>query len=187
MIDHLLHLYESMADRCPVGELGWAIEHAALVTADQIDRIKALGIAVTTQSGLNYSLAAAWSKYWGEERMARSVPNRLLIDKGVFPAGGTDANTGPMNTFVAMWVDVTRQTRAGVFGEAQAVSPLESLKMHTAWAARVVGNEAVVGTIEVGKYADLAVLDRDILSVPHDEIRDIRVTMTLLNGAVVYD
>ena len=59
--------------------------------------------------------------------------------------------------------------------------------MHTVWAARVVGNEAVVGTIEVGKYADLAVLDRDILSVPHDEIRDIRVTMTLLNGAVVYD
>ena len=187
MIDHLLDLYESMAASCPVGELGWAIEHAALVTADQIDRIKALGIAVTTQSGLNYSLAAAWSKYWGEERMARSVPNRLLIDKGVFPAGGTDANTGPMNTFVAMWVDVTRQTRAGVFGEAQAVNPLESLKMHTIWAARVMGNETSVGTIEVGKYADLAVLDRDILSVPHDEIRDIRVTMTLLNGAVIHE
>ncbi len=186
MIDRLLDLYESMTDSCPVGELGWAIEHVALVTADQIDRIMALGIAVTTQTGLNYSLAAAWRRYWGEERMARSVPNRLLIDKGVRPAGGTDANTGPLNTFVAMWVDVTRQTRAGVFGRDQAVTPEESLRMHTIWAARVMGNETSAGSIEVGKFADLVVLDSDILSIPKDDIRKIIVIMTLLNGDIVY-
>ena len=138
MIDSLLTFYESINDSCPVGALGWTIEHVALVTPDQIDRIKVLGVAVTTQTGLNYNLAAAWRKYWGKERMARSVPNRLLIDKGVLPGGGTDANTGPMNTFVAMWVDVTRQTRVGVIGEAQAVTPLESLRMHTIWAAKVL-------------------------------------------------
>jgi predicted amidohydrolase YtcJ len=186
MIDSLLDFYESINETCAVGDLGWTIEHVALVTPDQIDRIKALRLAVTTQTGLNYSLAAAWSKYWGEERMARSVPNRLLIDKGLLPGGGTDANTGPLNTFVAMWVDVTRQTRVGIIGAEQAVTPLESLRMHTIWAAKVLGNEATTGSIEVGKHADLVVLDRDILAVSQDDIKNVQVSTTLVGGKVVY-
>jgi hypothetical protein len=187
MIDSLLDYYESINDKCATGELGWTIEHVALVTPDQVDRIMALGLKVTTQTGLNYNLAAAWRKYWGEERMARSVPNRMLIDKGLRPGGGTDANTGPMNSFVAMWADVTRQTRVGVIGPEQAVTPLESLYMHTIWAARVFGNDATSGSIEVGKYADLAILDRNILAVPNDEIKDTQVLMTLVEGRVVFE
>ena len=187
MIDALLDHYESISGDCAVGPLGWTIEHVALVTPDQVDRIKALGIAVTTQSGLNYSLAAAWRKYWGEERMARSVPNRMLIDKGVLPGGGTDANTGPLNSFVAIWSDVTRQTRDGVIGKEQAVTPTESLQMHTIWAASVLGTQDDVGSIEVGKFADLAVLDRDVLSITPDEIKDTQVVMTFVNGDVVFE
>jgi predicted amidohydrolase YtcJ len=187
MIDALLDYYESISADCAVGPLGWTIEHVALVTPEQVDRIKALGIAVTTQSGLNYSLAAAWRKYWGEERMARSVPNRMLIDKGVFPGGGTDANTGPLNSFVAIWSDVTRRTRDGVIGKEQAVTPTESLQMHTIWAANILGTQDDVGSIEVGKFADLAVLDRDILSIAHDEIKDTQVVMTFVNGNVVFE
>jgi predicted amidohydrolase YtcJ len=187
MIDSLLDHYESINDSCATGELGWTIEHVALVTPDQADRIKALGLKVTTQTGLNYSLAAAWRKYWGEERMARSVPNRMLIDKGLMPGGGTDANTGPANPFVAIWADVTRQTRVGVIGVEQAVTPAESLRMHTIWAARIMGLDDKTGSIEVGKYADLAVLDRDILSVPHDDIKDTQVMMTFVEGNLVFE
>jgi len=179
MIDSLLDFYESINSTCAVGERGWVIEHVALVTPDQVDRIKELGLAVTTQTGLNYSLAAAWSKYWGEERMARSVPNRLLIDKGVLPGGWYRCEYGPAKYF--------RRDVGRVIGEGQAVTPLESLRMHTIWAAKVLGNETTIGSIEVGKYADLAVLDRDILSIPHDDIRKVSVVMTLLNGEVVYD
>jgi hypothetical protein len=187
MIDALLDHYELISDECAVGPLGWTIEHVALVTPDQVDRIKALEISVTTQSGLNYSLAAAWRKYWGEDRMARSVPNRMLIDKGIQPGGGTDANTGPVNSFVAIWSDVTRQTRDGVIGPDQAVTPLESLQMHTIWAAQVLGTQTDIGTIEPGKFADLVVLDSDILSVEHDSIKDISVVMTFVNGELVFE
>ncbi len=186
MIEALLDHYESIRDDCDVGPLGWSIEHVALVTPEQVDRIKDLEIAVTTQSGLNYSLAAAWRKYWGEERMARSVPNRMLIDKGIQPGGGTDANTGPVNSFVAIWSDVTRQTRDGVIGAEQAVTPLESLQMHTIWAAQVLGTQSDVGSIEVGKFADLAVLDKDILSIEHASIKDTSVVMTFVNGELVF-
>jgi len=183
----LLDYYEAIRDDCDVGPRGWTIEHVALVTPEQIERIKNLQISVTTQTGLNYSLASAWRKYWGEERMARSVPNRLLIDNGVMPGGGTDANTGPVNTFVAIWSDVTRQTRDGVVGAEQAVTPLESLRMHTIWAAQVLGTHQDVGSIEVGKFADMAVLDRDILSIPPDAIKDTQVVMTIINGDIVYE
>lgn len=187
MIDSLLDHYEAIREDCDVGPRGWTIEHVALVTPEQIERIKNLQISVTTQTGLNYSLASAWRKYWGEERMARSVPNRLLIDNGVMPGGGTDANTGPVNTFVAIWSDVTRQTRDGVVGAEQAVTPLESLRMHTIWAAQVLGTHDDVGSIEVGKFADLAVLDRDILSVPPDSIKNTQVVMTIINGDIVFE
>jgi predicted amidohydrolase YtcJ len=187
MIDALLDHYEAIHDDCAVGPLGWTIEHVALVTPEQADRIKALDIAVTTQSGLNYSLAAAWRKHWGEGRMARSVPNRMLIDKGILPGGGTDANTGPVNSFVAIWSDVTRQTRDGVIGEEQAVTPLESLRMHTVWAANVLGSQNDVGSIEPGKFADLAVLDRDILSIADDAIKDTQVVLTFVNGQKVFE
>ena len=185
MIDAMLDHYESIVADCPVGELGWTLEHVALIRADQVERLNKLGLSVTTQTGLNYNLAAAWRKLWGEDRMARSVPNRMLIDMGVQPGGGTDASTGPLNPFVAMWADVTRQTRDGLIGPEQAVSPEESLRMHTIWAAQVLGTSVNTGSIEVGKFADLAVIDRDILSIPHDEIRGTRVEMTLVNGEVV--
>ena len=122
-----------------------------------MDRILELGIRVTTQTGLNYNL------------------------------GGTDANTGPMSPFVAMWTDVTRQTRVGVIGKTQAVTPLEPLKMHTIWAAEVMGDGAIKGTIEPGKLADLAVLDRNPLAIDEDEIKEIQATMTIVDGKIVFE
>ena len=59
--------------------------------------------------------------------------------------------------------------------------------MHTIWAAQVLGTASDTGSIEVGKFADLAVLDRDILSIPHDAIKDTQVTMTFVNGEVVFE
>lgn len=187
MIDRLLSFYEYLQERCDVGPLGWTIEHIALVTPEQMDRIKRLRIGVTTQTGLNYNLAAAWRTHWGDERLQRSIPNRSLIDHGIHPGGGTDANTGPMSPFMAMWTDVTRQTRVGVVGKAQAITPLESLRMHTVWAAEVMGDDAIKATIEPGKLADLAVLDRDPLTIDEDEIKDIQATLTIVDGKVVFE
>jgi predicted amidohydrolase YtcJ len=186
-MEQLLSFYEDLNKRCPVGKRGWTIEHAALATPQQIDRIKALDLAVTTQTGLDYNLAAAWKKYWGDDRLNRSIPNRWLIDKGIQPGGGTDADTGPINTFLAMGADVTRETRAGLFGKDQAVTPLESLKMHTIWAANVTGDGGIKGSIEPGKLADLAVLDADPLMVDPEKIKDIRVMMTMVDGRIAFE
>jgi predicted amidohydrolase YtcJ len=74
-----------------------------------------------------------------------------------------------------------------VIGAEQAVTPLESLQMHTIWAAQVLGTHSDVGSIEPGKFADLAVLDKDILSIEHASIKDTSVVMTFVNGELVFE
>ena len=86
-----------------------------------------------------------------------------------------------------MWVDVTRGTAtAGVLGKDQAVTPLESLRMHTIWAARGLMMEDRIGSIEKGKYADFAVISDDVLAIDPEKLKDVRAEMTILNGKVVY-
>ena len=83
---------------------------------------------------------------------------------------------------------VTRQSDSGGDLErSEAVSPEEALRAYTtlgAWSGR---EENVKGSLEIGKLADIAVLDRDFFSIPHDEIRDVQVDMTLVGGDVSFE
>ncbi len=93
----------------------------------------------------------------------------------------------PFDPILAVWADVTRETSSvGRLGPAEAVTPEQALRMHTLWAAYAAFEEQVKGSVERGKYADLAVLSDDILAVAPSAIRDIDVVMTIVGGKVVY-
>ena len=81
---------------------------------------------------------------------------------------------------------VTRDSDEGLFLPRQAVSVVEALEMWTIWAAKALGEEKVKGSIEVGKYADLAVLSDDPLTIPADRLKSVTVLKTVLGGDVVY-
>jgi predicted amidohydrolase YtcJ len=87
-----------------------------------------------------------------------------------------------------MWMVVTRKTADGtVFNPEQKITREQALRMWTWNAAYVSFDEQVKGSIEPGKLADLAIIDRDYLTCPEDEIKDIQVVQTILGGKVVYD
>jgi len=122
-------------------------------------------------------------------------PLRSYIDAGVIVAGGSDHMIGfdknkavnPYNPFFQMWMAITRQTREGnTLGPEQRISREEALKMHTTWAAYLQFAEDERGSIEVGKLADLVVIDRDFLACPVEEIKDIEPRMTIIEGKIVY-
>ena len=122
-------------------------------------------------------------------------PLRSYIDKGIIIAGGSDHMVGfdknkavnPYNPFFQMWVAITRQTREGkVLEPEQVITREEALKMHTTWAAYLQFAEDERGSIEVGKLADMVVIDRDFLTCPPDEIKDIQPKMTIIEGKIVY-
>lgn len=186
-ISNVLNAWGELNEHCPVGGLGWGLEHPYLPNASDLERMRELSITPHTQAPHNYTLGSGFLEFWGEERTHRSIPNRTYIDAGLLPAAGTDAPVAPFDPFLAMWVEVTRQTAAaGVLGAEEAVTPQESLRMHTLWAAQGLGMEDRIGSISPGKYADMVVVSEDPVTLDPESLRDIAVEWTFFSGEVVH-
>ena len=111
-------------------------------------------------------------------------------------AGGSDHMIGhdkdkavnPYNPFLSMWIEIARKTdRGDVLEPQERITRAEALKTHTIWGAYLQFSEKSKGSIEPGKLADLVVLDRDYLTCPEDQIKDIQPLMTILEGKIVYE
>jgi predicted amidohydrolase YtcJ len=129
------------------------------------------------------------------DAMRYFIPMKSLVNAGVIFAGGSDHMVGwdkntainAYNPFLGMWIAITRKTTQGVvINPAERLTREEALKMYTTWAAYLQHAEKDRGTIEVGKLGDLVVLDRDYLTCPEDQIKDIAPVMTIVGGRVVY-
>ena len=94
----------------------------------------------------------------------------------------------PYNPFLNIWSCVTRKTRAGeTFYPEEKISREDALRMYTTGAAWIQWAEKNRGSLEVGKYADLVVIDRDFMKVPEAELKDIQPLQTIVNGKIVYE
>src|SRR6185295_14719153 len=107
-------------------------------------------------------------------------------------AGGSDYGVTPFPARYGIWASVAREPMMGtwgkdVYGKEESVDVHTALKSFTIWAAHQMFLEKKVGSIEVGKYADLAVWDRDLYTVPTEQIKDAKCLMTIFNGKVVFE
>jgi len=130
------------------------------------------------------------SMQWGKERVFKMLPAKSLIAAGFKPTSESDRWYYPAS--YPLWLLEKLITRKDdkfgvVWGSEERVNRREALWMKTNWAARYTGDERELGTLEPGKLADLVVLDKDYMSVPEDDISEIRVVMTVIGGKVVFD
>jgi predicted amidohydrolase YtcJ len=128
---------------------------------------------------------------YGPKRNPNLIPLRTMESRGILWSGGSDFAVTPVAARYGLWASVARQTAKGTyganpFGMAEAVDIRTALRSYTAWGSRQMFLENKIGTLEVGKRADIAVWDGDLYSVPTDQIRDMKCLMTLLDGEVVY-
>ncbi len=125
----------------------------------------------------------------GERRAQRYKPARTYLDHGVMVVASSDVTTAPSaNPFPGLYALVTRKNRLGqVMGPAEALDREQALRAYTMAGAWLTREERLKGTIEVGRVADLAVLDRDYFAAPDDELKDIQVEMTIVGGRVVWE
>ncbi|MBA2454390.1 MAG: amidohydrolase [Chloroflexia bacterium] len=124
----------------------------------------------------------------GEERASKMMPVQTYLNAGVRVALGSDSPVTTYNPFVGMYSAVTRKTVYGrELGLEEAVSREVALRLYTKDAAWVTFEDDIKGTLEPGKLADIAVLDRDLFSVPDEEMKDISSVLTLLGGEIVHD
>ena len=193
--DILLDAYERVDRDLPIAGRRFTLTHANLLSGEAIRRAARLGVAAGMQPAWYHFDGPALAGVFGPERMARLQPYRSIIDAGVVVAGGSDhmikfdarQATNPYDPFFGMWVAVTRVAADGsVHNPEQRVTREEALGMWTVNAAYLSFEEDVKGSLEPGKYADFAVLDRDILECSEESLRGTQVLETVLGGRTVY-
>ncbi len=128
---------------------------------------------------------------FGPERARRLNPFRTFRDKGIRWAGGSDYNVTPFPARYGLWAAIVRETLLGVYGSNpygtdESIDIRTVLRSYTIWSARQMFLEHKIGSIEVGKYADIAIWNKDLYGIAPEDIKDIECQMTLFNGRVVY-
>ncbi len=194
-IDNFLDALEALDREKPIGPTRSHVMHASFQSPEAIARMKRMGILADVQAPWLYLDGPALEKVFGYEGMKYFYPLRSYIDAGIIIAAGSDHMIGhdknsavnPYNPFLSLWTQVTRLTTAGkVMHPEQKITRAEALKTHTIWAAYLQFAEKERGSIEPGKLADMVVIDRDYLTCPEAEIKDIQPVMTVIDGRVVY-
>ncbi len=172
------------------------ITHCNFMSAEAIALMKKLGVVADLQPAWLYMDGKTLLKQFGTARTEYFQPYRSLFDKGVVVGGGSDhmqrigslRSVNPYNPFLGMWITLKRQPRymSTPLHPEQSLTRQEALRLYTINNAYLTFEEQEKGSIEKGKLADLVVLDRDILSVQLDKIKDTKVETTYLGGKVVY-
>lgn len=188
-IEQLIRVYgEALKKTGVTQDLRPVSIHCQTVREDQLDRIKELGILVSFFVDHTYY----WGDYHasavlGEERAVRISPLASAIRRGISFSLHQDTPVTSQNPLFAIHNAVNRKTRSGrVLGEEYRISAWEALKAVTIQAAYQLFEEKEKGSIEAGKRADFAILDKNPLTVPADTIKDIQVVETIKDGCTIY-
>jgi predicted amidohydrolase YtcJ len=182
----MLDAVEAAMKAAPDGDIRHRIEHGTWPTPEQLERIASLGMVPVTQPGSIAELGDIWLDHLGE-RVHHAMPLRDQLNLGIRPAISSDAfvqSYRPLDTIAAATHRVT--PKGFHVGPDQELSVEEAVAAHTINAARAIHMEDRIGSIEVGKLADFAVLDGDLLGASAQGIRDLPVWMTVVGGTVVH-
>jgi predicted amidohydrolase YtcJ len=185
-IDAFLDQIEAVNKEHPIKNLRWQLAHVNQISASQIERMKKLGMyaAVHPWAVIN---GAIMHEGFGDGAYDMP-PLATLQNSGITWGLGTDGTAANQTLpFTTLYFAVTGKMVGGAKVIRQTVSREDALIAHTRKNAYFVFQENNLGSIQPGKLADLLVLDRDYLTIPADQIKDIKPVMTMVGGRVVYD
>jgi cytosine/adenosine deaminase-related metal-dependent hydrolase len=163
-------IFKTVGTEFDIKDLRWSYAHPGVLTSQQIQDLSSVGVGVCISNG----------------------PFRTYVDSGIRAGAMTDAtNVAPLSPWVKFYYMVTGKNQAGFVSGAvtnvgQQITRLEALRLYTIGSAWFSKEEDVLGSIEVGKLADLAVLSDDYLSVPEARLPRIKSVLTLQGGRVVH-
>jgi predicted amidohydrolase YtcJ len=169
-------------------DLRWRIEHAQHISAADIPRFGQLGVIASMQGIHCTSDAPYVPARLGDKRAEEGAYVwQKLMKTGALVTNGTDAPVEDVDPIASYYATVTRKLKDGsVFYPEQRMNRMEALRSYTINTARAAFEENSKGTLKPGKYADVVVLSKDILSVPEDEILTSQVMYTIVGGKIRY-
>jgi predicted amidohydrolase YtcJ len=164
------------------------IEHCSVCPPSLARKLAALGIMVVTQPSFIYYSGDRYLQTVPSEELKHLYPISTLLKKGVKVAASSDCPIAPANPMTGIFAATSRKTETGVrVLSEEKITPKEALRMYGETAARATFDEGMKGSISPGKLGDLVVLNGDPSKLPINEIKDIKVAMTILNGEVVWE
>ena len=184
-----LDMFQWAFDNNPDEEdLRWRIEHAQNLHPDDIPRFENMQVIAAMQ-GVHATSDGPWiADRLGQERVERGAYVwRDLIDAGVIIGNGTDAPVEDVDPIASYYSSVSRMMSNGeVLTPRQKMTRMEALRSYTINNAYAGFEEDIKGSLEVGKLADITVLDRDILTIPEEDIPNTAISYTIVGGEVMY-
>jgi len=164
------------------------IEHCGFTSAEQIARMARLGMVPAPQPIFLYEFGELYREVLGEARPAAAYPMRAWSEAGLRPIASSDTPVSDFDPMKSLYAMVTRRTDRGrVLGADQRLDLATAITAATANGAYGSFSETVKGTLEPGRLADVAVLERDVFACPPEALLETRVDLTILNGEIVYD
>jgi predicted amidohydrolase YtcJ len=186
-IEEQLKQVEALAKEMPMRHLRWTFMHMEGVNPNQLERMRALGMYVGVHPR-GVIAGQAWVRRHGAEK-ANAMPNlKAIQDSGIMWGFGTDAfEVNQYRPFQTLGWAVTGKMVGGKLTMTHPISREDALIAHTRRNAYFFFRENDLGSIQTGRLADLVVLDRDYLTIPADDIKNIKPQLTIVGGKVVYD
>jgi predicted amidohydrolase YtcJ len=187
--DMAVDTFAKIAREVPRPNARHNIIHAYFPTDRALDQMAEHQIAAVLQPTFIYWEGDLIFRDVGERRALNYKPARKYLDHGVVVTASSDVtSTVSVNPFVALYALVTRKNNLGhTIAPGQAISREEALHAYIAAGTWLTREERIKGTLELGKLADMVVLDRDYFAVPDEEIKEIQVEMTIVGGEVVWE
>jgi hypothetical protein len=180
-IDLVINAIEAALRSSPRKDHRHRIEHCELLSTDQIERISRLGIVASMQPNFVGEWSGPDSLYearLGKRRLRQNNPFRALLDEGIRVPFGSDGM--PFHPLYGIHSAVNHYIKDS------RISVEAAVKCFTLDAAYSAFEDDIKGSIEPGKLADITVLEKDLIEVPIEEIKDVLVSMTMVNGEILY-
>jgi predicted amidohydrolase YtcJ len=185
-IDEVLDSYAAVMKELDLKDPRFRIVHAGISTPAIQKRLADLHVLVDGNPPFVYWIGS-WFKKYGPERVRWSYPAKSYIEHGIIEGAGSDVPVTPISPWWGIWAAVARKDLATgeVIAPEERVTILEALRLYTYNGAYVGFEETKKGSLEPGKLADFIVVDRDVMSVPSDELKDVHVLETYVGGQSV--
>ena len=187
-VGQLLDIFERVDRNTPIAPLRWSIAHLNDASPRTLERMKALGVGWTVQDAMYFG-GAQFVEQAGAQAARRVPPVNTAQRIGVVIGAGTDAHrVASYNPFTALqwFLDGKTVAGVGIRGPEETPTRAEALRFYTLGSAWFSHDDGKRGSLEAGKLADLAVLSKDYMTVPVDQIGGIESLLTFVGGKIVY-
>jgi predicted amidohydrolase YtcJ len=194
-MDVLLDAYDLVNRQTPIKDLRFCITHANFPSQENLERCKRLGVCADVQPAWLWKDGTTLARVLGEKRIRWFQPYKSWLAYTTI-GGGSDhmikldsmEAVNPWNPWLGIYVSLARVTERGsVLTPDERLSREQAIRLYTINNAYLNHEEKEKGSLEVGKFADLIIIDRDVLTCPLGAIPETRVLKTIVGGKVVYE